>query len=220
VLSATQIIYSAFIARPLPPRTVEGTCRLCGGDLIGETAVWARKAGSGWTAEGLARFKSSGVICEACSWAFSAQAPNREDRINIFSQEHGRNHGFVARPGVLVGFASINDVLAEIKKFRQVDGPSVWLLKTGKIQKPVLFSSAVSYPPYLRITFFDGDARAREIIARPEQILDLYAEIAAVADSKERQRLAERSPAGEFVNWLVNAQNYEMNGKQKKSKKK
>jgi len=202
--SAAQIIYSAFNAKPLPPKTKEGVCRLCGGDLIGKTTLWKKRVSGNWTSEGQVRCKFSEYICEACEWAYGAKT------LKPFAAEYGRNRGFVARLEKLTGFTSIDSILKEIVAFAQTMEPTVWLLKTGDIRRTVLFIPAVSFPPYLRITFLDGDARAREILACPKQILNMYNELVAIPiNNGERHRLVKRSPAGEFVNWLINARNME-----------
>lgn len=206
--SAVQIIYSAFNARPLPPPKTEGMCRLCGGSLVGEAVLWRKRVRDSWTQEGQARCKQSAYICEACEWAYGAQAARGP--VKPFSG----NRGFVARLEKLKKFKTINEILEEIKAFAKTAEPAVWMLKTGKIQQSVLFIPAVSHPPYLRITFLDGDAKAREIIARPEQLLRMYDELSAIpVKNGERYRFAERSPAGEFVSWLINARNREAAGK-------
>jgi len=207
MVSAVQIIYSAFNTRPLPPPKTKGVCRLCGGSLVGEAVLWRKRVRDSWTLEGQARCKQSAYICEACEWAYGAQAARGS--VKPFAG----NRGFVARLEKLKKFKSIDEILEEIAAFSETTKPAVWLLKKGKVQQTALFIPAVSYPPYLRITFLDGDAKAREIIARPEQLLRMYNELSAIpVKNGERYRFAERSPAGEFVSWLINARSREIAG--------
>lgn len=196
--TAPQIVYAALNGLPQTRNALPGRCRLCGGNLIGEPVFWPSRAKDKWTSENLARDKSSAYICEPCSWAYG--------RPQLMTAAMGSNRGFVATVNEFRGFNSAASIIRALETVPAE--PSVWLLKTGVIQKPVLFLPAVSYPPYLRVTFVEGDSCAREFIFRPEQLIDRFNEFSALP-AGQRQKLARRSPADELVNWLVNVRQKE-----------
>ena len=63
--TAPQIVYSGLGNKNLTP-TQEGSCRICGGLLLGETGEYQKLVSDSWTDEGYNKDLNSGLVCEAC----------------------------------------------------------------------------------------------------------------------------------------------------------
>jgi hypothetical protein len=122
----------------------------------------------------------------------------------------GSNRGFMATLNEFKGFSTIKEILGKFNSLPENE-PMVWLLKTGNLQKPVLYLPSVSYAPYVRVTFVEGNAQAKELIFTPDQLFKTLDLLGSFDESKksDRMQFARRSPFLSFANWLVNAKNKE-----------
>ncbi len=69
MLSGIQMIYQNEVGRKLSKTTnEEGRCRICGGDLLGETVISRKHLSGSWTDENVIADPNSQLLCEACAW--------------------------------------------------------------------------------------------------------------------------------------------------------
>lgn len=75
MLSGIQMIYQNEIGKKLPEKpTGEGRCRICGGELLGDTTFSYSHISNSWTDEIIVEDRDSKHLCEACKWLTSGKA--------------------------------------------------------------------------------------------------------------------------------------------------